>query len=591
MEKQISPINQKRKRDEDFYSDQHMQNNQMMQQPRRPPYYNQEVGGGIHMPQTYAMQEDGPFMGQRNRLYHEFNQREEQPLPHSPKRDPVQSNGPGNNQLPNPVPSRFPTIVNPIVFRANGGAPPPNLPPPNLNMSHDDHDQDGSGGASPSSPSPASSPTTNTSSNSLSSAPGNSGQPEWENLVSKLGDNNNSSSENPERMLSGSIPESTNPLDKLTSNQYLYYLRNMESRLKNIRARIIQRDLNNLQSQLQELRAQMEQFAEEFEHLKSNHFLKAGDFNNLLSLEEFLTTTLSPQLGLYELDFQQLTDPSGSASNEVPVYLSIVNQETAGPIFKEKALGPFTLRLLTGATITQIQSGPVQPELVDTSQRIKRNNQELENVKQNFQENGTATFTDLKFSSGTFPNLVRLKFRVTIQILQNGQRITKSIESAQTKPFVSMTNTGSQWKDAAGTWLKEELFKESYDVSIARLWNYFQKHYLISTKQEINNIKRPLYLKDFEFLLHAKYPQGTKKQTINQKEFTWFWDWVGPGLKRIRYQKYLLWLFENGYLAAFVTGKEAEEQLRNETPGTFLIRLSERLDGELVISYTHSVGM
>jgi len=96
-----------------------------------------------------------------------------------------------------------------------------------------------------------------------------------------------------------------------------------------------------------------------------------------------------------------------------------------------------------------------------------------------------------------------------------------------------MTNTGSQWKDAAGTWLKEDLFKDAYEVTIARLWNYFQKHYLISTKQEISNIKRPLYMKDFEYLLHAKFQQGTKKQTINQKEFNWFWDWIGPGLKKL----------------------------------------------------------
>jgi len=173
----------------------------------------------------------------------------------------------------------------------------------------------------------------------------------------------------------------------------------------------------------------------------------------------------------------------------------------------------------------------------------------------------------------------------------NGQRITKTIESAPTKPFISMTNTGSQWKDAAGTWLKEDLFKDSYEATIARLWNYFQKHYLTSTKQEISNIKRPLFMKDFEYLLFAKFQQGTKKQAINQKEFNWFWDWVGPGLKKIRYQKYLLWLFENGYLATFVTRKEAEEQLKNEPLGTFLIRLSERLDGELVISYVHGKGI
>jgi len=50
-------------------------------------------------------------------------------------------------------------------------------------------------------------------------------------------------------------------------------------------------------------------------------------------------------------------------------------------------------------------------------------------------------------------------------------------------------------------------------------------------------------------------------------------------------------MFENGYLPGFVTGAEAEEQLQSETPGTFLIRFSERLDGEFVISYAHQSGV
>jgi len=53
----------------------------------------------------------------------------------------------------------------------------------------------------------------------------------------------------------------------------------------------------------------------------------------------------------------------------------------------------------------------------------------------------------------------------------------------------------------------------------------------------------------------------------------------------------MLWLFENGYLACFITGRESEEQLKTEPTGTFLIRFSERLDGEFVISYTHQTGV
>lgn len=86
-------------------------------------------------------------------------------------------------------------------------------------------------------------------------------------------------------------------------------------------------------------------------------------------------------------------------------------------------------------------------------------------------------------------------------------------------------------------------------------------------------------------------PQGLNKGTIDQKEFQLFWDWIGPGLKRVRYQKHLLWLFENGYLACFVTGSEATAQLKNEIPGTFIVRFSERLSGEFVISYAHASGV
>jgi len=382
----------------------------------------------------------------------------------------------------------------------------------------------------------------------------------------------------------------SSPLEKLVNNHYLYFLRHMESELKAVRTRIINGEIQGLNDELAQLRFQLTQYADEFRNLKSTHYLRPGDFANLLSLEEFLMSTLLPQLGLYEMDYVHVQTPD-VAGGVIAVCLSIVNQENGGPISKEKAIGPFTLRLLTGATITQIQSGPVQPEIVEATQRIKRNNQELENARQSFKENGTATFSDLKFSSGTFPSLVKLRFRVTIELVCDGQNVMKTIESVSTRPFISMTNTGSQWKDAAGTWLKEECFQDAYDVSIARVWNFFQKHYLQCTKQELNNIKRPLFMRDFEYLLRAKFRQGCEKGSMNQKEFQRFWDWIGPGLKKIRYQKHMLLLFEAGYLATFVTREEANEQLKGETLGTFLIRLSERIDGEFVISYNHPSGV
>jgi len=127
-------------------------------------------------------------------------------------------------------------------------------------------------------------------------------------------------------------------------------------------------------------------------------------------------------------------------------------------------------------------------------------------------------------------------------------------------------------------------------VSLAWVWNYFHKHFLLATKQETKDLKRPLSLKDFMYLIHVKF--GTaEKQVINQKEFQLIWNWIGTSIKKIRYQKHMLWMFEQGYLAGFVTRQEAIEVLQSELPGTFLIRFSERIDGEYVISYTHNTGV
>jgi integrase len=389
-----------------------------------------------------------------------------------------------------------------------------------------------------------------------------------------------------------SVAFSIPSVEKLNNNHYLLCLRTVETKLKNMRIRLMQGDLDNIDEEQLTLKRELHQYLNEFREIINTRLLHAKDLKTLQSLEEFIETYLLPQIDLYELDVHHLRNPFPISSREIPLYLGVV-QEQAGPIFKDKLIGPFTIRLLTGATVQQVHSGPIQPELSGTSQRIKRNNPDLENARQSFNENGVAVFTDLKFQSGTFPNLVRLKFKVTLQVVIDDQSVTHTVESPPSKPFIAMTNTGSQWKDAAGSWLKEDCFGDNdYEVSIFRFWNYFQKHFLHCTKQDVNSLRRPLYLSDFNYILNAKFKkQLPEKKTINQKEFEKLWDWIGPALKKIRYQKHLLWLFENGYLAAFVTGTEAEDRLRNETNGTFLIRFSERLAGELVISYKHDSGV
>eukprot|EP01121_Diplochlamys_sp_Union-15-3_P004908 TRINITY_DN15110_c0_g1_i1.p1 TRINITY_DN15110_c0_g1~~TRINITY_DN15110_c0_g1_i1.p1 ORF type:complete len:155 (+),score=14.72 TRINITY_DN15110_c0_g1_i1:80-544(+) len=72
---------------------------------------------------------------------------------------------------------------------------------------------------------------------------------------------------------------------------------------------------------------------------------------------------------------------------------------------------------------------------------------------------------------------------------------------------------------------------------------------------------------------------------MTNKEYTQFWEWIGPSLKKIRYQKHILGLFEQGYFCAFLTRIEAEQILVNKRSGSFILRLSTRYAGEFVVSY------
>jgi hypothetical protein len=236
---------------------------------------------------------------------------------------------------------------------------------------------------------------------------------------------------------------SISSVDKLNNNHYLSCLRAIESKLKNMRLRLMQGDLLGIEEEQYTLKIELQNYLMEFGDLINNRILHAKDLKILQSFEEFIETYLLPQINLYEMDIKYLLHSTPVSNREVPLYLGVV-QEQAGPIFKDKPIGPFTIRLLTGATVQQVHAGPIQPEICDGNQRVKRNNPDLENARQSFNENGVAVFNDLKFQSGTFPNLVRIKFKVTLQAVIEGQTVTRTIESQPSKPFISMTNTGKR---------------------------------------------------------------------------------------------------------------------------------------------------
>lgn len=72
---------------------------------------------------------------------------------------------------------------------------------------------------------------------------------------------------------------------------------------------------------------------------------------------------------------------------------------------------------------------------------------------------------------------------------------------------------------------------------------------------------------------------------ISSHQFDNFWQWFGPGIHKIKYQRHLCKLWVNGIICGFVPRSEAELILKDKEPGTFLIRLSERNHGAFTIAY------
>jgi len=197
-------------------------------------------------------------------------------------------------------------------------------------------------------------------------------------------------------------------------------------------------------------------------------------------------------------------------------------------------------------------------------------------------------FVDIKFSHATYPNLVSIKFLATVALTIDSQVHTKTIESLPSRKFVCLSNQGSQWKEGYGMWMKEKIFQNTHkEVSLPRLFNHFQNYYLDATKQSPNYPNRPLELSEFTFILNSSFQENL--ETMRDADWSLFWDWIGPALKKIRFQKHLAPMFEEGFLACFVTEEEARSILNDKEPGTFLIRLSEWSIGGFVISYRHSV--
>lgn len=196
----------------------------------------------------------------------------------------------------------------------------------------------------------------------------------------------------------------------------------------------------------------------------------------------------------------------------------------------------------------------------------------------------TARFP-LHFLDGTKNAPVALKF--SLQVLVHGT-ISVTLESELSAPFVVMTHK-DQWKGAAGAMLKRESFIRSFEVPWPLIANVLQAQFLRSTKQALpTEIHRPL--SDFDLMYLSKRFFGGRAM-VDQGQFEAFWEWFGTTMDTLRHQRPVLALWWQGLVYGFASKEDVDIALRNEAPGTFIIRFSETFPGSFAIAYASPEGV
>jgi hypothetical protein len=258
-----------------------------------------------------------------------------------------------------------------------------------------------------------------------------------------------------------------------------------------------------------------------------------------------------------------------------------------------------TIRLLTGAACNVWPAGSVTAVLVtDWSTRSKKGLptvQVLNNVKELDGNSLTVQFTELLFPQGTRKKTIHLKFQVSAQIQLPGasKPLLYHLESPATPPFIVKTNE-NQWDESEGLLLKSEVFappSTTTESTWCQFCNALQRRYLLATKQDPLAPIRPLALQDMHYLFQVKFSSNigvaapANDTPVSSKVYDNFWAWFGPGLHKIRYQRHMCPLWVRGLICGFLQRGETERVLQSAPPGSFLLRLSERVEGKFALDY------
>lgn len=170
-----------------------------------------------------------------------------------------------------------------------------------------------------------------------------------------------------------------------------------------------------------------------------------------------------------------------------------------------------------------------------------------------------------------------------------GQVPVTVARSSASKPMIITTNS-NQWMGTSKILLEVYVFGTEPTVGTLRFFNLLQKFFLIATQQNPTAPARVLSRRDYNYILGFKVQGGTDTQfpgmaVVDRKAFADFWSWFGESVTKLTHRRHLLPLWTQGLLLGFLSTEEADQLLRGQPDGTFLVRFSNNYSGELILSY------
>lgn len=338
---------------------------------------------------------------------------------------------------------------------------------------------------------------------------------------------------------------------------------------------------DNLDQQHRQMKEQIDTEVKALQRLYTQVILQPPEIHRLLLLVQELKIQQT-QLELFHQELHQLAQPHGPTRC---IATLVVSQEPFPMVItKGKQLDddPVVVQLLCGANVEFQSFSQMKVAMVWENHQSKANNQKnIDCDTQTVDAFNRVAKWHLKFLNGTRKNSVTLRFGMQVQVSQPNGPVTVTVESHSTRPFIVITNE-CQWEESEGTLLKKDAFGEQAEIPWPQFANVLQRHFLRATRQDAVTPTRSLSQTDFEYI-HVKFFGG--QATITPKAYVSFWTWFGKTIKKLRYQRHILPLWQTGLIHGFLSREAVHDVLRDQEPGTFLVRFSERHSGQFAVAY------